>query len=439
MKNLNKYLLSISITAVLLSGCSLDIDPANNIEASNALNTSADVEALLVGAYSSLSDGDLYGGNILRDAELIADDPDNSEIFWDGTFVAPGEIYAKNMLITNDQAEATWLDAYRTINISNTVLQNLKVVLAGKKDKVEGEAKFIRAVMYFELVKTYAKTWTDGTPSANPGVPLVLEPTVSKVPRSSVAAVYAQIISDLEDAVDLLPESNGFFANTYAAHAILSRVYLMQNNYAKAVEHANEVIENGGYSLEKNYADAFNKQSPGSSSEDIFSIQVTDQDGVNNMFTFFAAEGRGDIYIEQAHFDLYETGDARLDLFYDDERTGKWNNVFGNINIIRLSEMYLTRAEGNLRLGTVVGDTPVNDINVVRERVGLTPLLVVTLPQILAERHLELAFEGHWIHDLKRTQSDVGDLEYNANKLVFPIPLRERNIDPEGLPQNAGY
>jgi len=215
----------------------------------------------------------------------------------------------------------------------------------------------------------------------------------------------------------------------------------MQNDYAEAATHASIVIEESGYSLEASYADAFNKTSPELSSEDILSIQVTDQDGVNDMNTFFASSdfgGRGDIYIEPNHFALYEPGDERLDLFYDDERCGKWKNLFGNVTIIRLAEMYLTRAEANFREGTSVGDSPVNDINVIRNRVGLTDLGAVTLDDILNERHLELAFEGHRMHDIKRTQSSVGGLNYDDPSLVFPIPQRERNINPD-LAQNPGY
>ncbi len=159
------------------------------------------------------------------------------------------------------------------------------------------------------------------------------------------------------------------------------------------------------------------------------------------MNTFFASadfSGRGDIYIEPAHFDRYETGDERLDLFYDDERTGKWNNQYGNINIVRLSEMYLTRAEANFREGTSIGADPIDDVNLVRERVELPALVTLTINDILNERLLELAFEGHLLHDLKRTQRSVGALSFNANELVFPIPVRERIINP-GLTQNPGY
>jgi starch-binding outer membrane protein, SusD/RagB family len=447
MKKILIYTL-LTLTSVCWIGCGgqLDVEPANSIDESTALKTSADVEALLVGAYDALSDIDVYGGNIQMDAELLGDD---GELFWDGTFVAPGEIWAKSMLITNNQAELTWLDSYRTINICNTVLANLATVTADRIERVEGEARFIRATVYFELVRSYAKTWTDGNPGSNPGVPLITEPTTvqnfaTPVTRNSVAEVYAFVIDDLSKAESLLPESNGFFATTYAASAILSRVYLMQNEYAAAAEAANKVIESGEFDLTDSYADAFNKgaqEGGNATSEDVFAIQINSQDGVNDMNTYFASSdygGRGDIYIELAHFELYEEGDDRLNLFYDDERTGKWNNQFGNVNIVRLAEMYLTRAEANLREGTAIGDEPINDINLIRARVNLDPLADVTLDDILHERHLELSFEGHLIHDIKRTQSDVGDLPYNAPELIFPIPLRELNINPD-LGQNDGY
>lgn len=449
MKLYTKIIFSVAALSMLACADNLDVKPANQVSDEIALKTSTDVEGLLVGAYDALGGGDVLGGNMQRDAELLADDGD---LFWDGTFVAPGEIWTKDMQINNDQASETWLDSYRGINICNTVLANIDLVVEAKKEQVEGEAKFVRGLIYFELVKIYAKTWTDGNPSVNPGVPLVLEPTtVANLPeskeltRATVSAVYQQILADLQDAETLLPEENGFFANTYVASAILSRVYLMQNNYTEAALAADRVIQSGYFALLSDYAANFGKTSAGAgfttSSEDVFSIQVTNQDGVNNMNTFFASSdfgGRGDIYIEPAHFDRYDPADERLNLFYDDERTGKWNNLFGNVNIVRLAEMYLTRAEANFREATAVGADPLDDINIIRNRVGLPDLGALTIDDILNERLLELAFEGHLIHDLKRTQRSVGSLPYNANELVFPIPNRERIINP-GLTQNPGY
>lgn len=450
-KNILPYAFSGSL--LLLSGCAgqLEVKPVNTIDAGAAVATSGDVEALLVGAYDALGDEDVFGGNLLRDADLLGD---NGEIFFDGTFVAPDQIFRKSLLVNNDQAESTWLDSYRAINVVNNVLANLEVVTAANRDRVEGKAKFLRGTLYFELVRVYAKTWADGTPSANPGVPLVLTPTTeiteeAKVSRNTVAEVYAQVLTDLTEAEAKLPAANGFFATKGAAGAILSRVYMMQQKYPEAANAATRVIDSKRYSL-VNTEDVFDlrvNQNGTNTAEDIFAIQVTSQDGINSTNTFYGAAeygGRGDILIEDAHLALYEKGDHRAELFYQAENggiyTSKWINQYGNIKIARLAEMYLTRAEANFRNKSSIGAAPAADLNLIRARAGLAaiPTASLTLTAILKERHLELAFEGHLIHDIKRTKGTVGALTFDSPKLVFPVPRREIDAN-SNLNQNAGY
>ena len=451
MKNIKlQSLATVAGLGLLLMSCGdrLNIEPDNTISANQAVETYDDVQALLVGAYDILGDDDLYGGIVLRDGELLGGD---DEVFWDGTFVDPGEIYNKRILVNNLQVEQTWYEAYQVINITNNVLANLDVVREDEQARVEGEARFIRGTLYFELVRFYGRAWNDGDPATNLGVPIVLDPTTtiddsSFVTRATVAQVYEQALTDLQTAADLLPESNGFFATQYAAQGMLSRVYLMQGRYPEAAEAANAVIASGEYALNDNYADAFANET--NTVEDIFAMQVTSQDGVNEMNRFFAPPsnlGRGDIYMLEPHLELYEEGDERLDLFYFDEDqeqtyTGKWTEQFGNVNVIRLAEMYLTRAEANFRAGTAIGATPLQDVNTIRARAGLDPLTEVTLDVVLRERHLELAFEGHRIHDLKRTGRPVGEFPFDSPKLVYPIPQREIDANPELQDQqNAGY
>lgn len=454
MKYIFKNILPYALTAgILLGGCAekLDVKPVNTIDSGAAVATSGDVEALLVGAYDALGDADVLGGNIQRDADLLGD---NGEIFFDGTFVAPDQIFRKSLLVNNDQAETTWLDAYRAVNVANNVLANLEVVTDEKRDRVEGEAKFIRGLLYFSLINSYAQTWLDGTPSANLGVPLVLEPTnvideQTKVSRNSVAEVYTQLIKDLTEAEAKLPASNGFFATNSAAAAILSRVYLMQGKFPEAAEAATRVIDAKKYAL-VDIQDVFDQRinvNGINSPEDIFAIQNTSQDASNALNTFYGASeygGRGDILIEDAHLALYDAKDKRAGLFYEGENgnvySSKWINQYGNVKIVRLAEMYLTRAEANFRSGTSVGAAPAADLNLVRARAGLAalPAASLTLPVILKERHLELAFEGQLINDLKRNKLSVGTLPFSSPKLVFPIPRRE--IDANGnLVQNPGY
>ena len=100
--------------------------------------------------------------------------------------------------------------------------------------------------------------------------------------------------------------------------------------------------------------------------------------------------------------------------------------------------MYLIRAEANLELNSSTGATPLEDVNTIRARSGADALASVSLEDVLMERQLELAFEGFFIHDLKRTMQDVGDIPYDDNSLVFPIPQREMDVNSL-LSQNPGY
>ena len=431
----------------------LDIKPVNSVATGQALSTASDLNALLVGAYDGLGGVNLYGGSLIRDGELLATTPSTGDVNWTGTFVAPQQIYTKNILINNDQADVTWTNAYRTINICNTVLANLNLAAAADQARIEGEAKFIRGSLYFELVRFFAKDWSDGDPSANPGVPLVTTPTVnldanSNVPRSPVTAVYTQVLADLTDAEAKLPATNSFFATKGAAGAQLSRVYLQKIDYPNAANAANRVITSKTYQLVDLdlVFDTREFQNGINTNETIFAIQITDQDGTNDVNTFYASSaegGRGDIDINESFIAQFGSTDRRAGLFYDDNglfRTAKFINQYGNIQVLRLAEMYLTRAEANFRAGTTTGDTPLNDINVIRNRAGATPLTAaqLTLANILRERRLELAFEGTYIHDIRRTKASVGTLPYNSPKLLFPIPLREITTNP-ALLQNAGY
>jgi hypothetical protein len=304
--------------------------------------------------------------------------------------------------------------------------------------------------MYFDLVRFFADQYQPGAANTQMGVPLILTPTIgitsaSMVSRNTVDEVYAQVISDLTSAVSKLPEDNDVYASSGAANALLARVYLQMGNFAGARDAANTVITSGVYSILASYADVFNNDN--NTSEDIFATQITPQDRFSSMTEFFSIPeygGRdGDIDILDGHLNLYPSGDERRDLFFignGEERCGKWNNQYGVINIIRLAEMYLIRAECNSRLSTSVGATPVADYNIIHTRAGLTPAVTVTLADILLERRLELAFEGFKIHDARRLHSNVGALPYNDPKLLFPIPARELEANPTlKTQQNPGY
>ncbi len=435
---------------ILVFGCKkpLDIAPTQSIDESSALKTYSDVQVALVGSYADMGDANVYGGRVYVNTELLGN---SNEISWSGTFQGLTQIFNKTIPVDNGFVTGTWLAGYKTINDVNNVLSVLNVVTSNQVSRVEGEAKFIRGTVYFDLVRLFGKAWNDGTPANNPGVPLLLTPTKSitegsNVARSSVMQVYDQVIKDLTEAEAKLPLSNGFFATRNAASAMLARVYLQKGDYANALQAANRVISSNKQSLNANYGDEFpyNPNGPialSNTSEDIFMLQVTATKGVNDFNTFFSSNGRGDINITNNHLSLYEAGDQRKALFYNDGGsiyTGKFENAYGNVHVSRLAEMYLIRAESNFRLISAVGAAPLDDINTTRNRAGLSSLLVVGLADILQERRVELAFEGFILHDSKRLKNNIGSLPYNSNKLVYPIPDREIRVN-SSLVQNAGY
>jgi tetratricopeptide (TPR) repeat protein len=468
---IKKYaVLSLIGSFIALGACDdrLNIEPAQAVRDELVLDTDARVKAVLIGAYDILSDSDLFGGGIQMNSELLAAD---GELIFSGTYSDPSQIWRKELTTNNADVADLWTDSYDAINVVNNVLSALEVINEGDRDRVEGEAKFIRGLLYFELVKFFGKPYSAGNAITNLGVPLILNPTTEldesiNVARSTVEKTYAQAIADLQDAEALLPITNGIFANKAAAAGILSRVYLQQQNYEEARDAANRGIEyaEGPFDLVFDIQNVFNQTQ--NTTEDLFAIQVTTQDGANSMVTFFATKslgGRADIEIQDPHFLRYEEGDQRAvdldsiphiedinsvndfddELFYQDDegvRTAKWFNQFANVQVLRLAELYLTRAEANERLGTQVGATPAEDLNRIRTRAGLEPIEEPTLEDIINERFIELAFEGQKIHDIKRLEMEVEGFAYDADLLVYPIPQREINANPAlAGQQNPGY
>ncbi|AQG82123.1 RagB/SusD family nutrient uptake outer membrane protein [Spirosoma montaniterrae] len=452
MNIVKKYGFLIGVSALLVTACNsrLEVQPTQQIDASQALASEQDVRITLTGAYDGLSDVNLYGGGIQYMAELLGD---NRDVIFGGTFATLDEIWRKTVSTTNLDARDLWLDGYNTINRTNNVLAALDKVGTANRGSYEGQARFIRGALYFELVKAFGKSFNDGTPAQNPGVPLVLTPTgtvgdADSRPRNTVAEVYAQVLDDLTKAEQLLPatQANGFgFATKGAAQAMLARVYLQQQNFAAARDAANRVITSGTFTLAPTYAAVFTDNSP----EMIFKIVITDQEGANPggtnaLNTYYAParfQGRGDIRVQPKYRQLFGATDVRGQFFTTINNlvyTNKFNDRFGDVPVVRLAEMYLVRAEANLRLNATTGAAPLADVNAIRARAGAAPLTAVTLADVLLERRLELGFEGQQLADIKRTAGTVGTIAYNANNLVLPIPQREIDTNKK-LVQNPGY
>lgn len=458
MKRINIFLFAL-MTSVALWGCSdtLDLEPQASISDDVALSTPDNVQNALVGAYSALGGFNAYGGSYIYLTEIYAA-PVN-EIFFNGTFLQPREVNTKQILKDNSFVTGYWATSYNIINRANNILAALDVFGndATTRARVEAEAKFLRGTAYFNLVMVFGKAYNDGTPSSNPGVPLILTPTRTadeslQVPRSTVAQVYTQVLEDLNAAKAALPADNDFYADTYVASAMLARVHLVMGNYAQAGAEANRVISSGNYELFANIKSNYVRTADGD--ETIFAIQNTPTVFNNDMAVFHAPlpYGRADIQVLNPHLATYETGDVRGTLFVATGR-GRMSTKYAsdnpsldprrtNITVLRLAEMHLIRAEANVRTGGSVGATPLADVNAIRARVGLAPLAAVTLADVLKERRNELIFEGVLYSDMKRlqinTQGVSGALPWNSNALVFPIPEREMIVNKQ-LTQNPGY
>ncbi len=476
MKNtINKYKVWILIVPVLamLFACTekLEIKPKQSIDAEDALTTPDNIKAALVGAYLQASSDGIFGSYFNEYSELYAA---TTDLRYMGTYEQPREFYRKEATTTNSYVEYTWTEAYSLINTCNTLLQEEVLALLDEEDAdlVKGEAIFLRGWTIFEMTRFFGLPYELNQPNTQPGIPIVLTPTSDvadavPVARNTVNECYLQAIEDLTTARGLLPDENDVYASSMSASAVLARLYLQMGNLASAATEANRVIESGLFSLTSTPLEAFNNSE--NSSEDIFAIQKNMTSSISwlpVMYASLASAGRGDYEVQQAFLDRFSASDLRgqfqsntqtgytidnITMMYykgvgtilnkNGINTAKWGDYYRNIPLIRLAEMYLIRAEANFEdPGADVGPkTPTQDINIIRER-ALAPLYAseVTREQIREERYLELCWEGHRLHDLKRWKQSIGDDAYNAGNLILPIPFREIEVN-DLLEQNEWY
>ncbi|MBN1388825.1 MAG: RagB/SusD family nutrient uptake outer membrane protein [Bacteroidales bacterium] len=479
MKNkiLNRVLWLLIIPVIIfVSSCDekLDLKPKQSIDASTALTTPENVQATLVGAYMQARDADIFGSTFNEYSELLAATDDMRFL---GTYEQPREIINKEIAVTNSYIEDTWIAAYDLINICNILLdpETLAILDPDDAERVEGEAKFLRGWVLFEMTRLFGLPYEPGQTNDQLGVPIVTSPTKDisdavNVVRNTVEECYTQALGDLTDAKNKLPETNDVYATTYAASAALARVYLQMSNFTNAATEANRVIESGYYSLVQTPLKAFNNTS--ATSEDIFALQnnvASTTEWLTVMYASLNGMGRGDYDIQPgflATFDpadlrgMYQ-GEAEMDDSYTIANitkmyyygvgtilnngginTSKWGDYYANIPLLRLAEMYLIRAEANFEsTGPQIGpNSPLQDINEIRDR-ALAPTLTgpLTQDQIRQERYWELCWEGHRLHDLKRWQLDIDEgLPYDAGNLILPIPFREMEAN-DLLVQNTWY
>jgi hypothetical protein len=446
-------LLSVSIV-----GCkkTLDQTPQQSVPISKAIEIPDDVESAMIGAYSIMGGGALYGTNLNLVPELLASD---NYCSWRGTFQGQRQISLKNMTRDNAEASRIWIAAYRAINAANTVIENLDIITdADQKSKLEGEALWVRAIMHFELVRLYGLPY-DASVANNTqlGVPIMIKATKTEADaftypaRNTVEEVYNAVIADLTNAVTKLPASNGFRASKAVANAFLAKVFLQKGDFANARDAANAAIT-ADYQMNIDVLGSFTNKN---TKESYFEIQQNEQnnagtsnDGLATFYASFPGIGRADVRMNVGFVGTYPLGDTRIEKWYyigTGARPGntycaKWQSFSQNIPVLRLAEVLLIRAECNLRLNTAVGATPQADMAQIRNpvRTNLPVIVAPTLNDILAERQFELAFEGFRIHEIRRLKSATGVFQWNADELVLPIPQREIDANAS-LVQNPGY
>lgn len=433
----------------------IEVDaPKNQLVTSTVFKDSADATAAVVGMYTSIMQFSTTI-NFANGAITIYSGLASDELQTTSTTAAVLNFYNNTISPENSLNNELWRYAYEIIYQANACVEGLsasKTLKPAVKNQLLGEAKFIRAFFYFNLVNLYGD------------VPLITTIDYKKnavMPRSSIHDVYQQMINDLKDAEGNL--SAGYVTagrnrpNKFTANALHARVYLYRKQWQEADAEATKVINAGAYALETDLNNVFVK----SSRESIWQMPPLQA-------PLGLAECRQFIPLGSATPVYPVTESLRNSFSNDDQRKQQWlsSRVVNGITyhvpfkyklrtsatadehyvVFRLAEQYLIRAEAKAQLNDIAA--ALNDLNVVRSRSGLgnvsTNSKDVLLALIATERQLEMFCEwGHRWYDLKRTGAvssvlSVAKSSWQDSDALFPVPFNETQLNPF-LTQNPGY
>ncbi|MGJ1204953.1 RagB/SusD family nutrient uptake outer membrane protein [Sphingobacterium lactis] len=483
MKKNSLYIIALASLTMFSCKDFLDVAPTNSIEASTSIQTVEDAQVMINGLNRKLTAATLYGRNMLLYADAKGGDL---------TIVSQGRgldaLYVFNHTRDNNSYGDFWKNGYNAILQANNIITNIdKLKAEGNSSNFDvpyGQALTLRAMLYFDLLRLYGKTYTQDAKSL--GVPITTEPLPdnARVLRNTVEEGYKQILTDLEAAAPLLPKTrNNGYINYYANKAILSRVYLTMGNFDKAYETAEEIINSKVYSLYSNadWVSSWNKQH---GSESIFELIMMKDQGdlgsgslgfyylrskdANALGNFTASDyflTRLGQDAEDVRWGIYTTDELdRKAASYkyvgtiDRKGDGKEPYTAVNIKLIRLSEIYLTAAEAALKKSGANPAKAAEYLNLIRQRspnLAAATSATVTEQMILDEKSKELYGEGHRFWDMIRTNKTITfndehvgvtmnhrekTINRTFNKTILPIPQDEINANP-GLAaqQNPGY
>jgi len=464
-----------------LFACSslIDVKPRTSIDSATALTTPEAINAAVNAVYDALQSTDLYGRDLIALPEVLAD---NGRATGNSSrLVAEYQNQPGSHLIN-------WTQDYYGINQANLVLDalpNVKMTDA-VRNSYQGQCLFLRALMYFDLMKSYAYMPTAIVNEYNRGgVPLITSgvltlPQVTFPDRPAIDAVYTQILADLTVAIDKLSataKSRGpIYATQGGAQALYSRVALYAGKYQDAADYATKALGSGigAFQTKANYVAAWRTAI---NPESMFEVnfQTSENIGVNTSLqtTFTTLTAVGNTATTGGFGDLVPTVSLLADLESEKDAAGAVLDVrrqlyelgtkgrgaqnvettkflgkngtinLDNVPVIRISEMYLNRAEAYYRLGKEAD--AIKDLNTIRTRSGLIEKTALTgtalLDEIIKQRRLEFAFEGHRFWDLKRLGRDIvktTNLPFTDYRVLARIPISEINNN-KNLKQNYNY
>lgn len=485
MKNIITILFFASLSMMLFS-CSksfIEKAPVSSVTTDALYKTDKDFQDAVIGAYQALRNqyanmwqfGDLRGD----DAWIQVSNQPSS------TGVDVFSLNSSDALLSN-----TWANYYIVINRANNVLTkiaNADVAVIKNKDRYIGEAKFLRALAYFDLVRIF------GDVQMITNVPTIEE--VRATPRTPVTTVYSEvIIKDFLEAATKLPliytGTEVGRATRGAAKAMLGKVYLTIKDFPKAEAVLQEVTAAPyTYALLPNYNDLFDYTKNEHHSEYIFDIEYEEGlGGLGSIFTnnfmpnvtpllnYYGIRGgfNESISPTMQFVNLWQSGDKRKDISV--QCCGSWRNPTtgavttfnsttsqsytmkyvtpvatagdsrANWKVVRFADVLLMLAEAMNENGKTT--EALLPLNRVRTRAGMPAYSGLTQDQtrdnIALERRFELSFEGHRWFDLVRTGKALSALAPVGMKdymTVFPVPLSQVRVmnNPTLFPQNPGY
>jgi len=467
MKTLNKIFI-LTIAVITFSSCKnfLDVKSPNDVADQDVFTDANSLLSARIGLYNTLQNEFYYGGYFPL---MIDGYSDNGAA---GGYSDPdlNQFNDKALTPANGLVASLWVAIYNTIYTANQIIVGADQITDPAltddiRNDVKGEAYCIRALAHFDLLRTFGEHWDL---NSKYGIPLVLKVATPQdiFPRNTVQECYTAIESDLQQALTLVsnddveyltgPKTAGFVTQ-YFVKGLLARLYLYEKNYSAAKDMADDVINNGPFSLADDVTAIYTTKL---SSESIFELQfnVQDQSQYNNLTYVRSDALRVDVaFLANQNLDVFfqnrpdDTRSQMVDFLPDDNdpsiqpdgRTQKYRGEDTKDNsayIMRIAELYYIRAEAEGAMGDLAGCQ--NDLQTVADVRGgfiIPDFDETTFEDVVqAERRAELNFEGHRYFDLARTgkvQEVIG-----ANVLpVFPIPVNEIAATGGALEQYPGY